>query len=213
MIVHDVDQRTPEWAALRVGKFTSTDAADLMAPSLKNGGEPAKRKALRDRLICERLTGVSAGSEYRNAAMARGLALEPAAISAVEDAIGALVWPVGFVSHDTLPTGCSPDGVVGEFAGVVEVKCPTSAMHLSYLRAGIVPAEYRPQVIHLLFVTGAPWVEFGSYDDRFPDGLRLFHTRYLRDDEEMQAYELLLRVFLADIEREVALIQGLVPAA
>lgn len=211
MIVHVVEQRSEPWHALRVGRLTGTAAADMMA-RIKTG-EAAARRDLRLRLICERLTSVSQESGYINAEMQRGIDLEPQAIGAYEAQTGALVQPVGFCAHETLAAGCSPDGQIDGFAGLVEVKCPKSATHLGYLRSRQVPQDYLYQIVHNLWITGAQWCDFVSFDDRFPAPLQLIVIRVPRNEAEIASYEVMARDFLADVERECASVQQLAEAA
>lgn len=134
--------------------------------------------------------------------MKRGIELEPEALAAYEAATGNLVQVTGFLSHTELLAGCSLDGHIGNFEGIVELKAPRPANHLKYLRAGGLPADYRWQIIHNLFMTGAAFADFCSYSPAFPEGARLFRVRVERKQAEIDSYELLLRQFLADVEKE-----------
>lgn len=202
VIVHDMPQRSPEWYAVRLGKLTASRAGDMLA-QIKSG-EAAARRDYRTQLVCERLTSTSQDDVFINDAMQRGMDKEADAFAAYEALTGELAHTVGFISHDTIMAGCSPDGVIGDFAGVLECKCPKSATHLKYLRAGVVPPDYLPQLTHTLWITGAPWIDFVSFDDRFPDPLRVFHVRVQRADVDVLAYELAATLFLSEVEREVA---------
>src|SRR5688500_8134096 len=51
MTIHDVDQRSYEWFALRAGRLTGSCAADMLA-TLKGKAEAAARRDLRLRLVC-----------------------------------------------------------------------------------------------------------------------------------------------------------------
>lgn len=197
-------QRSPEWYAARAGVLTASVAADMLATVKK--GEAASRRDLRTRLVVERLTGqpIEDLYLYLNADMKRGIELEPEARAVYEATTGELTTEVGFVRHDTLPIGCSPDGVIGDFAGGVEIKCPKPATHLGYLRGGVLPSEYVAQVTHTLYITGAPWYDFASYDPRFPEPLRLFVVRVHAKDLDLAGYETTLKAFLAEVDAEHA---------
>lgn len=199
------DQRSPEWMALRLGKLTGSRAADAFA-TLKSGGESASRRNLRLQLVLERLTGQSQESGYINADMERGILLEPDACAAYEAETGIVVSPVGFVAHDTLAAGCSPDGLTDD--GLIEIKCPKAATHLDYVRGGL-PAEYRTQILHGLWLTGAAWADFVSYHPAFPLALQLKVTRLYAKDLDLAAYELTVRLFLGEVDRELAQVQAL----
>lgn len=200
-------QRSPEWFAARAGVLTASHAADLLA-KIKSG-EAAARRDLRTRLVVERLTGQPIDEVVANADMRRGVELEPAARVAYEAETGELALEVGFCRSRTLPIGCSPDGVIGDFEGGVEIKCPRSATHLRYLRDGVLPAEYVAQVTHTLTVTGAPWWDFVSYDPRFPEPLQLFIVRVRATDLDLAGYHKQLVAFLAEVDAEFASVSQL----
>jgi hypothetical protein len=205
--VVECEQRSAEWHRARVGRLTGTCAADLLAKI--KVGEAAVRRDLRTRLVCERLTGMSQESGFVNADMQRGVDKEPEAIAAYEAHSGLLVSRTGFLSHNALMAGCSLDGHFGEFKGILELKCPKSATHLRYLRAGVAPTDYLPQIRHNLWITGAEWCEFVSFDDRFPAELQLFVVRVRREAVDIPGYESEAKAFLAEVDREFADVQAL----
>ncbi len=194
------DQRSEQWFSARVGRLTGSSASDMLA-TIKSG-EAAARRDLRTRLVVERLTGQPQEDSFVNAAMQRGVDLEPAARAAYEAETGLVVRQTGFLSDDSALVGCSLDGDVDSFSGIVEIKCPKSATHMAYLKSGEVPANHRPQILHNLWVSGAQWCDFVSYDDRFPAHLRLFVCRVPRVEIEVLAYEKCARLFLAEVEAE-----------
>lgn len=200
--VIEAEQRSPEWFMARLGRLTGSRAADMLA-TIKSG-EAAARRDLRVQLVCERLTQTLQEDAFVNAAMQRGIDMEPAAFAAYEALTGSVAQRTGFLAHDTLAIGCSLDGHVGDFEGLLEVKCPKSATHLGYLRGGVVPAAYVPQIAHNLFVSGAKWADFLSYDDRFPGSLQTFLVRVERDESAIEAYAAKALAFLAEVDAEVA---------
>lgn len=206
---HTVEQRTDEWRQLRAGRVTGSAAEALLAERKKGTGELAVRRNLRQQLVVERLTGSPVDdSAGRGAAVQRGIDSESAAFCAYEARTGQMVKRVGFLAHDTLAAGASLDGYVGDYVGILECKCPTSAVHLEYLMGGVVPDTYRGQIFHNLYVSGAAWCDFVSYDDRFIDpALRLFVVRVNRDETQMKAYEVMLRTFLNEVDAEVERVQ------
>ncbi len=210
-IIVEAEQRSAAWFAARAGRLTGSVAADIAA-TLKSGGEPAARRDLRTKLALERLTGRSLEDDYQNADMKRGIELEPEALGAYEVATGNLVEPTGFLAHTTQLIGCSLDGHVGDFAGILELKCPRSANHLKYVRANVLPTEHRYQIVHNLLVSGAQWADFCSYAPDFPEPLRLFRVRVERDEKEIAAYSLLVDLFLKEVQKEYDEIQALAGA-
>lgn len=205
--VHACDQRSPEWFAARAGRLTGSRAADMLA-TIKSG-EAAARRDLRMQLVCERLTGLPQEPGFVSADMQRGIDLEPAALAAYEVLTGDFVTTSGFLSLPDLMAGCSLDGHTGDYETVVSFKCPKTATHIGYLRAGVMPPAYVPQMLHELWITGAREYHFLSYDDRLPDALRTFFVRVSRDERAVQDYADKAKAFLAEVDREVEALRTL----
>ena len=197
----ECEQRSDEWFAARAGRVTGSRAADVTA-KIKTG-EAAARRDYKLQLAIERLTGrpVEDGG-FVSADMQRGIDLEAVARAEYVRRTGLAVRETGFVISEDMPIGCSVDGDVGEFRGILEIKCPKSWTHIQYLKAGALPPVYRSQVIHNMLVTDAQFCDFVSFDDRLPEGLQFFHIRYLRSANEMDAYRAELNAFLVDVETE-----------
>jgi hypothetical protein len=197
----DCEQRTPQWFAARAGLLTSTGAAAMLSGPKKGGGDTVGKAELRLRLALESMRGVPLDEDgFESAYMRRGKAREPDGIGAYEAMTGEIVQAVGFLRHDTLPIGCSPDGIVGDFEGGLELKCPKFTTHYEYLQKGGVPHEYVPQMMHALLVTGLPWWDFCSYCPEFDGPARLFVVRLWRNSEDLAAYELAVSLFWTEVE-------------
>lgn len=210
--VLDAAQRSPAWVQARLGRLTGSRAADMIATTKK--GEPAAaRRDLCLQLALERITGQPQEDAYVSREMARAVALEPVAVAAYEARTGCFVQRTGFLAHQTLAVGCSLDGHVGDFTGILEVKCPKATTHLGYLQAGTVPPEYLPQIVHNLWVTGAAWCDFLSFDDRFPPHLQTSLVRYLRHEPEIALYTLAVAAFLSEVGDLVEMVHALHPEA
>lgn len=194
------DQRSDEWRHARCGRLTGSRAADMLA-TIKTG-EAAARRDYRMQLVCERLTGQPQDDVFVNAAMARGIECEPLAFAAYESLTGQVVHRSGFLAHTEHLMGCSLDGHIDDFAGILECKCPKSSTHLQYVKDNIVPKAHLPQITHNLYVTGAAWCDFVSWDDRFPLPLQIFRARVHREDVDLKDYEAKALAFLAEVERD-----------
>lgn len=209
MKIIECEQRTPEWFAARAGKITGSVAGDVLA-RLKSGAEPASRRDLRISLAIERFTGKPMESDgYINAAMQRGIDKEPDARMAYQIATSNEVRQTGFVVSDDNTMGCSLDGDVNGFSGIIEIKCPKTATHIQTLKDRKLPADYRWQVTHNLLVTGAAWCDFVSFDDRMPFGLQLSVIRVQRDDLDLAGYETAILEFNNEINAEVQSLRNL----
>lgn len=209
--VHDVDQRSEGWRKLRAGKVCASVAGDMMA-TRKDKTEAAPRRDLRTQLVCEMLTGQPQEDAFLSKDMTRGVEIEAEAFAAYELDACTVVQKVGFLTHNTLAAGCSPDGIIGDFGGGLELKCPRAANHLANLRGRALPRDYEYQITHSLWLTGLPWWDFASYCAQFPEELRLFRVRIYAENVDLVAYEVCLRLFLGEVEKEVEAVRSLTPA-
>jgi putative phage-type endonuclease len=191
-----IEQGSPEWLAIRLGKVTASRITDVLAKG--KSGEAATREDYRTELLVQRLTN-EPGESFTNAAMEWGTQTEPMARIAYEAHANVFVEQVAFVDHPTIEWfGCSPDGLVGE-TGLLEIKCPASKNHLKYLLAGKPPAKYVPQMQCQMAVTGREWCDFVSYDPRLPEDLQLFVVRLERDVSYIMAMEEEVDKFLKEV--------------
>lgn len=212
--VIDCEQRTAPWYQARAGVLTASEAADMMAKPNKDGSEKACRRDLRIQKALELLTGKPAEeSSFVSFDMKRGAEMEPEAFGAYEAETGCLTRSVGFLRHVSLPIGCSPDGIVGDFDGGLELKCPKQATHFGYLQlGGKLPTDYQHQIAHSLLVSGLDWWDFASYHPDFPEPLRLYRVRVKREDVDLKAHELNVKLFWKEVEAALDAMRALVPA-
>jgi putative phage-type endonuclease len=191
-----IEQGSAEWLTIRLGKVTASRIADVLAKG--RSGPSATREDYITELVVQRLTN-QPGESFTNAAMEWGTQTEPMARIAYEAHANVFVEQVAFVEHPTIEWfGCSPDGLVGS-TGLLEIKCPNSKTHISYLLAGKPPAKYVPQMQCQMAVTGREWCDFVSYDPRLPEDLQLFVVRLERDEEYIKAMEQEVEKFLGEV--------------
>ena len=196
-----IEQGSPEWFAVRLGKVTASRVADVAAKTKSGWG--ASRANYMAQLIAERLTGEVAES-YTNAAMQWGTEKEPDARAAYEFRTDRTVDLVGFVDHPKIKmTGASPDGLVS-IDGLVEIKCPNTATHIDTLLGQGAPGKYVTQIQWQLACTGRKWCDFVSYDPRMPENMRLFISRIGRDDQAIGELEKIVTDFLSELDQKAA---------
>lgn len=202
-IVSEHAQGTPEWLQDRAGKATGSKAA-VIRSFLKDGRESAARRDYRIELALERLTGQAAEQEFITKEMQRGTEQEPYARMAFEDRTGLFVSESGFVFLPDIMAGCSVDGFIKDSGnlGIWESKSPKSFTHINYIKGGMLPEDYRPQVIHNMWITDADFADFFSYDSRMPEELQCFHVRIWRDEKEIKEHEQAVLKFLAEVDQE-----------
>ena len=206
MAEHKFIQGSQEWHTFRLGKVSGSRVKDVMAKG--RGKEPsATRRNYMMELLCERLTGNPAGADLsRNAAVQRGVELEPLARASYEVSAGVMVAETGCFSHQSIDWFiASPDGLVGD-AGLIECKCPNTATHVATLQSGRHDAQYEWQMLAQMACTGRAWVDFVSFDDRLPEPLQYACFRFERDDSRINDMEAEIRAFLeelAELERDM----------
>lgn len=205
----DIEQRTDDWYAVRLGKVTASRVADLMAKT-KTGYSTSRENYL-SQLVLERITGTKAES-FNNAAMQWGTEQEPFARAAYEAAQDVMVEEQGFAPHPTIEmAGASPDGLVGD-DGLVEIKCPNTSTMIETLLTEKVPAKYLAQMQFQMACTGRKWCDYVVFDPRMPAKAQLFIKRVARDDKFIAEMEAEIVKFLAEVQSQVeklnAIIEG-----
>jgi putative phage-type endonuclease len=196
-----IEQGTPEWFAVRLGKVTASRVADVVAKT--KSGYGASRANYAAQLICERLTGTVEPS-FTNAAMQWGTDQEPFAREAYEYRTGTFVDQVAFIDHPRVAmSGASPDGLI-DADGMVEIKCPNTATHLDTLSSGKPAAKYVTQMQWQMACADRAWCDFVSFDPRLPEELRLFVVRVPRDDAMIAELEAEVTTFLAELDARIA---------
>ncbi len=195
-----MEQRSAEWYAARLGCVTASRVKDVMANG-RGGAPSASRKNYMMELLCERLTGRQGGADLsRNAAVQRGVELEPFAGMAYETDKGVIVVESGLVMHPIIARfGASPDGLVGEL-GVLEIKCPNTATHIATMQSGRHDPQYEWQMLAQMACTNRDWADFVSYDDRLPESLQYVCFRFERDFKRCREMESEIKAFLEELD-------------
>ena len=147
----NIDQGTADWLSWRNGIVSATDSGVIMELN------PWKTV---QQLWAEKL-GLIDPSPI-NAAMQRGMDMEPEARAAFMRETGIAVEPQCWQSDQHAWMGASLDGISTCGRYIVEIKCPGEGTH-SKARAGRVPDYYYPQLQHQLAVTGCEKVFYYSY--------------------------------------------------
>lgn len=196
----NIIQGSDQWFEARLGKVTASRIADLMAKTKTGWG--ASRKNYEAQIIAERLTG-QREETFKSAAMERGNEVEAEARSAYEFFHDVTIDEVGFVDHPEIGmSGASPDGLIGD-KGLVEIKCPNTATHLTTILGGSIKGVYLKQIQWQMACTGAQWCDFVSYDPRMPEHLQMHVERVQRDPELIQSIEDHVKDFLSEIDAKI----------
>lgn len=200
-----MEQATADWFAARCGKVTASRLGDLMAQTRSGWG--ASRANYRAELVAERLTGKKFEG-FRNAAIDWGLEKEPDARDAYCFFRDVEVEQVGFIDHPSIAmTGASPDGLVGA-DGLVEIKCPNTATHISTLLGDDIAEKYTLQMQWQMACTGRAWCDFVSYDPRMPESMQFYCQRVQRNQQLIDRLSKEIELFLKEVETQVASLTG-----
>lgn len=191
MIIHNLEQRSPEWHALRLAKITGTRLGKIFK---------SDNLTLIDELIAEQITGESE-FVYINAAMQWGIDNEPLAKAAYEETLLCEITNCGFIQHSELEYfGMSPDGLLsnnGIYKHAIEIKCPSTKNHVQYIRQNKVPNDYKYQVYASFLINADQEThDFISFDPRFKVKPIFIYTTYRNDiEKELQETEQALLKF------------------
>jgi len=178
MIIHNIEQRSPEWHQLRAGMPT----ASMFSKLVTSTGTPSK--SLPDYALT--LAGaIYAGKELDawdgNKWTDRGTELEEAARTLYEFSKDVEVKQVGFITDDDKLYGCSPDGLVGD-DGMVEFKCLKAENHIkaiiNYQKNSKCPTTYIQQIQGQMMIAEREWCDLVFYHPELP--LLVIHQK--KDD-------------------------------
>jgi putative phage-type endonuclease len=200
-IIKGIEQGSPEWMALRIGKIGGSRVADVLTEG-RGGAESLTRKKYKNELIRERLTGKKLDT-YKTPAMQRGIDLEPMARAWYEVKYNTFVDQVAIVLHPTINGAqCSPDGLVEATNSLIEIKIPNPENHLdNILTGGKQLEQYYDQVQwQLACMPEKEFCDLVSYDPEMPDHLQGFVKRIYRDDEYINNMQNAVIAFLSEIE-------------
>lgn len=199
MQIVNVEQRSPEWYAARLGVPTSSNFDKIITTK---GVQSKQRQKYLYKLAGEKVSGLPEDN-YQNGHMQRGVELEDEARKLYQVITEETVIEVGFCVSDTeYKYGTSPDGLVGD-EGLIEIKCPSIAVHVEYLLKKCLPSEYFQQVQGQLLVTGRKWCDFISY---YP-GLQPLIVKVLPDSQFIKLLKIELELFCEELEKIIAKIR------
>ena len=155
---HDIEQNTPEWDALRLGRVGASSFNNL---TMKENTKGYQNEIAR--VAQEQVTGIKTES-YQNAAMAAGHEIEPEAAEAYEvEKLTKTTQGDYYTLGDFW--GCSPDRHAGN--GIVEIKSLQFNTWQDFLQSQKIPKQYYWQMQFQLFITGAEWCDFVVFQRGF----------------------------------------------
>lgn len=177
MKIHkDIKQGTDDWFRIRRGVLTASNYKDALTPTGNLADSKTFRKFIGD-LALECFVDKDPHKEeaQRRLSYKFDIYWGKAHEDEARDWFSENYLPVetvGFIEHDFLPIGCSPDGLIpaegnrGWEYGL-EIKCPSLSKHVSYLKEGVLPNDpkegYHLQVHGSMALTGLDAWYFMSY--------------------------------------------------
>ncbi len=180
MKISEHPQGSEGWKMARAGVVTASEAGELLTPLFAPRTGDGPRKYLY-RKAAERIFGMIVDERGGTWAMGQGQAKESMAVGWYSFTRNVDVQRVGLCLTDDLKCGASPDGLIGDDAGI-EIKSPEITNHIRYLLEGRLPPEYAVQVHFSMYVTGRREWTFVSYHPHAPKLVVLVPR-----DEEIQA--------------------------
>lgn len=200
-----IEQRSPEWFQQRLGHVTASRMSEALSK-----GTGVTRDKYKMQLISERLTGQSEKS-FSNEYMERGVQQEKFALMRYEADTNCIVDEAEFYTHPTIKwLGASPDGLLmdedGSIKGLIEIKCLKTENHLEFFlsESPKIPAKYIVQMQCQMWVTGAEWCDFVSFDSRVTyEHRQIFISRVKRNNNIIEEMEIDVIKFLAEIEETI----------
>lgn len=186
MEIIKVEQKTPEWFALRLQyPLTASEAQAI-------GNQGKGLETLVWEKMAERYS-IADKDRYSNKELERGIELEPLARDMYELQTGNKVEEIGFVINKNISSvgGASPDGgIIGQNGGI-EIKCFEDKKHFQMIVNGLdIESQYDWQTQMQMLFTGWEFIDFIAYNPNFKQNL------------------LIKRVFV-DIEKREKIIKGL----
>jgi putative phage-type endonuclease len=184
MQIHNVEQQSEEWFALR--KQYPLTASNARA--IGNNGKGLET------LIWEKMAEKYSSAEkeqFGSVHTDRGNELEDQARELYMLETGNTVEKVGFITDEGISKvgGASPDGLVNS-DGLLEIKCPADTKHFravaDFKKNGTfeIDQEYLWQMQQQLLFTGRDWVDFCSYNPNFQQSLLI---QRVLPNEDMQS--------------------------
>jgi hypothetical protein len=170
----NMEQRSKEWFAHRLGRLTASRFGDVIA-----GRQTARHRNYVAK-VADEIMGIPSFGDMNGSPsyFAYGADMEPKAKGLYSFRYDVEVIEVGSIEHPDLPfVSASPDGLIGNDGGC-EIKC-----HLSPREAAAcvhkMPMKHMPQVQGCMWVTNRKWWDFISFNEI--DGINLHVHRIAAD--------------------------------
>lgn len=201
MRIHNVQQRSADWHALRVGIPTASNFDRVI---LANGRRSGQARKYMHQLAYEQITERLHHRDLSNIThVQHGVDNEDRAVAAFEAQTGLKTTPVGFITDDARTMGCSPDRLIG-VGEALEIKCPTGPVHCGYLIDSLEDA-YKAQIQGQILIGEFRRIHFFAWHEELPP----YHTIVTPDPEFLTLLRKYLGEFHDELTKGVAHIRAL----
>lgn len=197
--IHNVEQGTPEWFAIRAGMPTASEFETIMK-TRKDGKPSDMRRTYLLQLAGEVLTG-EPPEGFFSIYTERGKTLEPEARDLYAMLSETDPQQVGFITNGA--KGCSPDSLIGN-DGMLEIKTKKPALLIDAILKDAFLEEHKAQCQGALWVAEREWIDLCVYWPGLPPVI----TRAYRDDEYIAALSTAVDAFSAELAEIVATIRA-----
>lgn len=176
MITHDVEQKSEAWYELRKFKMTGSHAQEI--------GNCGKGLDTYITELCAESYALTQES-YTNENIERGIALEGEARDVFSFLTGKEVKEVGFIEYNEF-VGTSPDGIIEEENGMIEIKCHNNVKHFKLMLEGEkeIESKYMWQMQMNMLVGGFTHCYYISYNPNFEESIVFFKIEADKDKHE-----------------------------
>jgi predicted phage-related endonuclease len=197
-----VEQNTDAWFDARRPLVTSSELNNVLMSSDKAG-----YKNYHAQKVLEILTGITPERFKGNKYTDWGHDTEDLAATMYSLETGNDVRTCGIFIHKWLKLGDSPDLIVIDQRGCVEIKSKNSANHLAILKTNKLPNEYKAQVQNHIQMTDSDWCDFVSFDPDFPPNAQLVIIRVYKDEAYCKKLLLETSLFMDEVEEDIKFIK------
>jgi hypothetical protein len=215
-IIHEFGQRSAMWERIRCGRLTASNLSKILTPAQKKFSEQCRDFAFT--VAAERIKGRTEDG-FSNADIERGIELEDEARYQYNKHF-APVREVGFIENNDygFQFGASPDGLLINENGAIEIKSPQAKGHLKTIIDGDIAGTYDMQMQGLMLAGDLDFVDFVSYNE----GLIIKPIRVMRNNETIvkiieagKRFEEMVENIIADyrnIEKQNNTVKTKIPA-
>lgn len=185
-LIFNFPQKSEEW-------YKTKEQYPLSASNAQAIGNQGKGlETLVNETLAKKYSIQDYEKRYTNDDLERGIELEPLARSIYELRTEQKVEEVGFVTDEEISKvgGASPDGIVGDFEGLVEIKSFNNEKHFElicqYKETGTfdIESKYQWQMQQQILFTGAKWCDYVAFNPNYKESMLI--QRVYRDEEKIE---------------------------